>query len=135
ESPDTPGGGGLGARWARFALLASKTPRAERTPPFPPAVAGDVIDYKPLSLLAVAGLAVAVVFTSVVLVSAVIALLKGEPFFLPEWIVVVPLGAAVLSGLGLWEVSSSEGTRAGAALARWGLWISILVGVGYFTYE
>src|SRR5436309_12808115 len=108
---------------------------AERNPTFAPAVAGDVIDYKPLSLLAVAGLSVAVFFTLGVLVSGIVALLKGEPFFLPEWIIVVPVGAAILSGLGLWEVSSSERTRAGAALARWGLWISILVGVGYFTYE
>src|SRR5205823_2412931 len=62
-------------------------------------------------------------------------LVKGEPFFLADWMIFVPIGAAVLSGLGLWEVYSSEGTRAGAALARWGLWISILVGVGYLTYE
>ena len=108
---------------------------AERNPTFTPEVAGDVINYKPLSLLAVAGLTVAGVFTFIVLLSGILALVKGEPFFLADWMIFVPIGAAVLSGLGLWEVSSSEGTRAGAALARWGLWISILVGVGYFTYE
>jgi hypothetical protein len=100
-----------------------------------PQGAGDKLDYKPLSVLAVAGLSLAVLFAVVVALSALFALLKGEPFFLPSWSVMVPAAAAVLCGLGLWEIYNSEGTREGARMARWGIGVSLVVGAGYFTYQ
>jgi hypothetical protein len=99
----------------------------------------ETLDYKPLSLLAVAGLALAAGYTALLLIGAVSAQFKGEPFFEPffigAWAIVLPIGGAVLSGLALWEIYSSEGTRAGMVLARWGLGLSLVTGLGYFTYQ
>src|SRR5438128_1745040 len=102
---------------------------------YTPDAAGDTIQYKPLSLLAVAGLIVAGLFAVILLVNAGAAFFKGEPFFLGGVVIAVAMCGAVLSGLGLWQVATSEGTRAGAAIAKWGLGISIVGGLGYFTYE
>jgi hypothetical protein len=66
---------------------------AEHNPTFTPAITSDTIDYKPLSILAVAGLVVAVLYTVFVLLSALIALSKGEPFFMAGWMLVIPIGA------------------------------------------
>jgi hypothetical protein len=95
----------------------------------------ETIDYKPLSLLAVAGLVVSVIYGVVLVVTALAALFKHEPFFLPGWLLAVPIGAAVLSGAALWHIQKSEGTRAGTKLAKWGLWISIVLGLCYITYH
>jgi len=108
---------------------------AERNPTFTPAITSDTIDYKPMSLLAVAGLVVSSLYAAFVLLSAVIALVKGQPFFVPGWMFFVPVLGAVLSAAGLWEINSAEGTKAGTKVAKWGLWLSLLVGIGYFTYQ
>src|SRR5581483_5022904 len=44
------------------------------------------------------------------------------------------VAGAVLSGMGWWQVQRSEGTLAGDKLARWGLLLSLLVGLGYWSY-
>jgi hypothetical protein len=108
---------------------------AERNASSTPAVAGDTIDYQPLSLLAVAGLSVAVVYALVIVIGAGMALSKGEPFFLGLWALALPVAGAVLSGLGLWEIYNSEGTRAGLPLAKWGLGLSLVIGLAFFAYQ
>jgi hypothetical protein len=99
-----------------------------------PAAPAETIDYQPLSLLAVAGLALGVVYGVILAITGIAALLKAEPFFLPGWLLFVPLLAAALSGAGLWEIYNSEGTRAGGKLARWGLGLSIVLALCYITY-
>jgi hypothetical protein len=71
----------------------------------------------------------------VILTFATDGLLRGQPFFLPALLILVPLAGAVLSGMGLWEVQNSEGTRAGANLAKWGLALSLVFGIGYYVYQ
>jgi hypothetical protein len=104
-----------------------KTPLATQT-------AADTIDYKPLSVPAVLGLVAACLFVVLALVLFGLSLKQGDPFFLAPWTFGLPIAGAALSAVGLWQVAGSEGTRAGAKLARWGLGISLLAGVGYFTY-
>jgi hypothetical protein len=108
---------------------------AEHNPVYIPAGTADTIQYKPLSLLAVAGFSVSVFFALLILAFAVDGLLRGQPFFLPALLILLPLAGAVLSGLGLWEVQNSEGTRAGAKLAKWGLALSLVVGISYYVYQ
>ena len=86
-------------------------------PTYTQPTAVDTIDYKPLALLAVAGFVFSLVFGVVLVFSMLVALFKGEPFFLPEWMLVFPIGGAVLSGAALWQIGNSEGTRAGTKLA------------------
>jgi hypothetical protein len=95
----------------------------------------DTIDYKPLALLAVAGLAFSIVYGVVLVVTAVAALFKGEPFFLPGWMLMLAIAGVLLSAAALWQIHNSEGTRAGTKLAKWGLWLGIILGLCYTTYH
>lgn len=102
--------------------------------PAAPASSGDVIDYRPLSGYALAGFIVSVVFALLVVVTTLIALAQGLPFFFPFWVVLLAAVGLVLSLLGQQQVRNSEGTRAGLALARAGFWTSLFTGLGYFAY-
>ncbi len=102
---------------------------------YPQTAAADTIDYKPLSLLAVAGLGLSLAYAAVLLIFGGASLFKSEPFFLSGWWFALPIGGAALSVLGLYQVFNSEGTRAGALLAKWGLGISAVAGLSYFTYH
>src|SRR5207249_40465 len=55
------------------------------------------------------------------------------------WLFKESLGVLVVgTGLGvfaLWQIRNAEGTRAGATLARWALWLSVLFGLGYPAYH
>ncbi|MCI0458319.1 MAG: hypothetical protein L0Z62_15250 [Gemmataceae bacterium] len=107
----------------------------ESTPPLAAERTGEPLVYRPLSGPAIAGLVLGGVYAALVVGSLVIAFLRHEPFFLPFWLLLLPLGGAVLCVLGLRQIRQAEGTRAGAALARAGLWLSVLAGVGYTTYS
>src|SRR5262245_51273310 len=107
----------------------------EPTPPLAAERTGEPLVYRPLSGLAIAGLTLSGVYAALVVASLVIAFLRHEPFFLPFWLLLLPLAGAVLCVLGLRQIKKAEGTRAGAALARAGLWLSVLAGVGYATYS
>src|SRR5262249_49022994 len=54
--------------------------------------------------------------------------------FLPTPLLAVALGGVVLSVLALRQIRNSEGTRAGTGLARWGLWLSLVSGLGAGTF-
>jgi hypothetical protein len=90
--------------------------------------------YRPLSLLAVVGCGLAGLFAVVVIPGGVIAFLRGDPWLLPSWTVLLPIVAGVVSVLGILQVQRSEGTLAGEKVARWGLLLSVLVGFGYWAY-
>jgi hypothetical protein len=104
-------------------------------PPVPasPAVA-EPPAYRPLSLLAVVGLGVAIIYAAVVVVGGAFAFFFGNPFLMPTIWVLVPIGAAVLCGMAMLRIQRSEGTLAGEKAARWGLLLSLLVGCGYWAY-
>jgi hypothetical protein len=108
---------------------------AEHNPIYTAAITADTIQYKPLSLFAIAGFSVSILFALLVLAFAVDGLLRGQPFFLPAILILLPIAGVILSGLGLWEVRTSEGTRAGAKLATWGLAISLVIGICYYVYQ
>jgi hypothetical protein len=93
-----------------------------------------VASYRPLSLLALAGLAVGVLCGAVVLFGGLFALLSGSPWLLPGWSALFPLAGAGLSLAGLLRVRRSEGTVGGGRLARWGVVVSVLAGAGYWAY-
>lgn len=95
---------------------------------------GEPLVYRPLAGLAVAGFALAALFAGLVLVSAVVGLAQGAPAFLPTWMLALAAAGAILSFLGQRQVQNSEGTRAGIALTRWGLWLSVFLGLSYFAY-
>ncbi len=93
----------------------------------------DVV-YRPLAGLAIAGFVVSCLFGGVVLLSTLIAIYQGAPFFFDNWTLLIAVAGFVLSWLGLVQIRNSEGTRAGQKLATYGLWISVVTGAGYFAY-
>ena len=70
--------------------------------------------YSSLSLLALGGLAVAVVYALVVLVGAAVALFDRMPWILPTWSLAVPVAAVVLCWAARVQIQNSEGALTGA---------------------
>src|SRR5262245_44036996 len=108
---------------------------AELTPATAPAASEPEV-YRPLSLAAVGGFSMSVLCAGLVVLTTVVALLKGAPLFLANWLVTALAASGVLlSWIGILAVRYSEGTRAGAALARYGIWLSVVPGLGYLAYS
>jgi hypothetical protein len=91
--------------------------------------------YRPLSIMAIASLALAVLFALVLILSGLEGLRRGAPVFLPLWFLALPLTGVVLGLLAQWRIRTSEGTLAGTALARWGVRLGLLTGLGYWSYD
>jgi hypothetical protein len=90
--------------------------------------------YQPISGWAITGFAIGSLFALLVVVSAIAALIQGAPFFYPMWVIGIAVVGVVVSLFGQRHVQSSEGTRAGAKLARWGLRLSVISGLMYTSY-
>jgi hypothetical protein len=108
---------------------------AETNPAPAPLLAAETIQYKPLSLFAVSGLIAAILFGVILVAGSIVAMSRGTPFFVNHFVLALPIAGAILGALGLWEINSSEGTRAGMGLAKWAVGLSLVTGIGYVTYE
>jgi hypothetical protein len=97
-------------------------------------IPSESLAYQPISGWAIAGLAVGSLFTLLVVLCTIVALVQGAPMFFPIWIVAFAFVGGVLSVLGQQHVRNSEGTRTGAKLARIGLWLSLVSGLSYLSY-
>ena len=113
--------------------MSDSTTRPGSLPASPPPGRSPTLVYRPLSLLAVAGCAWPD-STRPTFSSAVWSPLCGAPWLQGAAGGLVPLAAAVLSMVGLVRIRRSEGTLAGEKVARWGLLLSILFGLGYWAY-
>src|ERR1700722_1633388 len=91
------------------------------------------IVYQPISGWAIAGFVTGCCFALFIVVSAAVAFYQGAPLFYADLIMVVPIAGVALSLYAQRHVQESEGTRAGADLARWGVRLSLVVGLIYFT--
>lgn len=90
--------------------------------------------YKPLSVVAIAGFALACLYGIFLFICAFVAIYRGTPLLMSSFTLLLPAAALLLSFLGYLEVQRSEGTRAGAALAVWGMTASALLGLAYVAY-
>jgi hypothetical protein len=109
-------------------------PTARPTPaPASPKVA-EPAPYRPLSILAIVGLALAAAYVAAVVLIGGFDLLHGEPLQLHLFWSLLPVGGVVASVLALMRIKRSEGTLAGEKAARWGLLLSVLVGLSYWAY-
>jgi hypothetical protein len=107
---------------------------ADPTPVLTPDRPGDALAYRPLSGLAIAGLLLSALYAAFVVISTAAALMEGTPFFLAGWMLLVAFLGAGLSLIAIWQIRTSEGTRAGLKIAQWGLWLSVLSALGYTAY-
>ena len=90
--------------------------------------------YQPISGWAIAGFTIGCLFTLLVAICAIVGLFQGAPVFFPTWVASFAILGIALSLLGQRQVQNSEGTRAGAKLARIGMWLSLVSGLTYFSY-
>jgi hypothetical protein len=107
---------------------------SQSSPLTPAPLVGETMVYRPLSALALASVLLAILYVVLLAVTAVVALLQAGPVFLPTWSLLVPVAAVALGLAAQWRIRSAEGTLAGVSLARWGLWLGLLAGLGYGTY-
>jgi hypothetical protein len=105
----------------------------EPLPPIPTST--EPLAYRPISGWAIAGFATGCLFALVVVISAIVAFLQGgAPVFFPELTIGLAVVGIGLSLYGQRHVQTSEGTRAGADLARWGFRLNLISGLVYFSY-
>ncbi|HTU17957.1 MAG TPA: stage II sporulation protein M [Gemmataceae bacterium] len=90
--------------------------------------------YRPLSLLALAGFGIAVIYALVVLIGAAVALFNHIPWLMPSWTFLLPVAALVLCWAARLRIDGSEGTLSGLAFAAWGMRLAIVVGLTYTAY-
>lgn len=100
----------------------------------PPAAAEAPKPYSSLSILAVVGFTLAVLYAAVMAVGEVVALVNHSQWILPLWTFVFPLGAAAVCWVARGRVRSSEGALTGARLTAWGAVLSLAVGGAYAAY-
>jgi hypothetical protein len=110
----------------------STAERSEASPLTPPA---EPEPYRPLSILALAGFIVAVLYALFVAVGGIVALfLVHDPWLLPIWLFVIPLTAAIVCWAARARIRNSEGTLAGLAFTSWGINLSLFVALIYGAY-
>jgi hypothetical protein len=90
--------------------------------------------YASLSIMALIGFGIGVLYAVFVLQMAVVAFFSSKPLLFSGWSVLVPLSGVLLSAVALVRIRRSEGTLAGRVLARWGLMLSLFVGLCYHAY-
>jgi hypothetical protein len=103
-------------------------------PAVPAPSAEQPIAYKPISGWAIAGCAAGGLFALLVAICTIVALTQGAPFFFRMWVFSLAVAGVILSLIGQRHVQNSDGTRAGATLATIGLWLSLISGLGYFSF-
>lgn len=90
--------------------------------------------YRPLSLLALAGFGLAVVYALVVLVGAAVALFGRIPWLMPNWTFLLPLAALTVCWAARTRIHNAEGTLSGSTFTTWGFRLTIIVGLTYAAY-
>ncbi len=108
-------------------VVVSSTTSSEAGPPEPQ-------PYQPLSMLAVAAFGLAAVYTAVVGIVGLIAMLNHTPLPLPISTLLLPVLAAVLALIARFQIRRSEGTQSGLKLASWAVGLSVGVGIVYCMY-
>jgi len=90
--------------------------------------------YQPLSLLALAGFGLAIVYSFLVLVGGAISLLSRIPWLMPGWTFLLPIAILILCWAARTRIHNSEGTLSGSAFTTWGSRLAILFGLTYAAY-
>src|SRR5260370_15621505 len=89
--------------------------------------------YSAVSLLAILGFSLAVVYGAGLTVASLVALLQRTPLLI-AWSLLIPAAAAAVCAAAHLRIRNSEGALSGLALTRWGLGISLILGLLYVAY-
>jgi hypothetical protein len=111
---------------------AADRPTTSVTPTPRPSATDDV--YRPVSLMALGAFLLAALFALLLAVGGAVALFGSTPLLMSLWVLGIPVVAALASWAARWHIRASEGTLSGTALTRWGIGISVVLGVVYVAY-
>lgn len=128
EAADRPPGGA--GEITPAPLPAREAARPAYLPP--PAEPGE--PYRPLSALALAGLGLALFYALIIVVGGAIAYSTGDSFLLSFWTVLLPLAALAVSWAARRSILGSEGALGGLRLTGWGIGLSLVFGLSYWSY-
>jgi hypothetical protein len=98
-----------------------------------PPVSSEV--YQPLSMTVIVGFGMAVLYVLFVAGFSAFTVLAGDHLYLPLWTAWLPVVVAAVCWVGRRAVLHSEGTLGGARLANWGLGMTVVVGLCYWSYH
>jgi hypothetical protein len=90
--------------------------------------------YRPLSLLALVGFGLAIVYALLVVLGGAISLFNNVPWLLPPWTFLVPVIVLVLCWAARLRIRNAEGTLGGLAFTAWGFRLSVVVALTYAFY-
>lgn len=90
--------------------------------------------YQPLSLLAMAGFGLVVLYTLAVLIGGAISFMSRVPWLMPFWTFLVPLAVLIVCRAARTRILNSEGTLSGLAFTAWGSRLAILFSIPYAAY-
>jgi hypothetical protein len=90
--------------------------------------------YRPLSVVAIIGFCVSLLFVLCLSIFVIFALFTRSPFMPSAVIFVIPLFAVIICLLARQQVRGSEGTLSGEKLANWGIGLSAIVTLLFGAY-
>jgi hypothetical protein len=90
--------------------------------------------YRPLSLAAVIGFGLGLVYSAYVGCFALFTYFSGDFLIFPFWTILIPLGVATLCWVAKGIIARSEGSLGGDRLATWGLGLAVVFGLSYWSY-
>jgi hypothetical protein len=90
--------------------------------------------YQPLSLLALAGFGLAVIYALVVLAGGAIALLGHIPWLMPYWTFLLPIAVLIVCWAARMRILDSEGALSGLAFTTWASRLAVLIAIPYAAY-
>jgi hypothetical protein len=101
---------------------------------FPTRRESNDVGYKRISSFAIAGLVIGALFVVFLLLQVLMGFSSHSTVLMPLWLEFLPALGVVLSFLGIRSIRTSDGTLAGMRIAKSGLWLSLVAGLGYASY-
>jgi hypothetical protein len=90
--------------------------------------------YRPLSLLALAGFALAAIYALIVVLGGAVSLFNRIPWLLSPWTFVFPLAALIVCLVARARIRNSEATLSGLTFTTWGIRLTIILALSYAAY-
>jgi hypothetical protein len=101
---------------------------------FPEEHISEPLAYRRLSAMAVASVALGGSFAIYLVFAGLVGLRERTPLLLVAPVQAIPVLGFALAMISLLLINKSDGTLAGRSLANWGLWLSVVFGLGYWAY-
>lgn len=100
-----------------------------------PTVRQQEVPYRSLSIMALVGFILGLIYSIVVGLLTLVGLFSGSPTLMAPWTLAIPALAIGVCVLARWLIKRSEGALAGEKLAKVGILLCLFIGLGYWAYR